>query len=347
MEENTSKKSEAQKGEVLAPNHTADKRQRGLSLRPWPFCLHNVPGDTCHSFTRLGSRPVFLLRRNTTKSSAFWVAFEIASIVVSPQRPKVSDGPCSPSTISNFTTISFLSGFSQLLSDKFHLSTYFTSHITCYMCTQEIIHIWQALGMHLPLGMPLAPRLKKKNYFLCTLPFTWIISTVQYKENNGTNSRSLKSSQRCSKARSSWVPCGGHFELQEILTASGHSSSSGNTDLQLRQRSPLYCLLMTPHPGITRQKTNRKLAIWKLSEVWARWNITRWMITKMEAFESARPAPQHQLIINLVLPVIWTHVYFTKSYFKTAILPLPYTTPWHNLGKVLFAWQVQFFTTTN
>lgn len=36
MEENTSKKSEAQKGEVLAPNHTADKRQRGLSLRPWP-----------------------------------------------------------------------------------------------------------------------------------------------------------------------------------------------------------------------------------------------------------------------------------------------------------------------
>lgn len=51
--------------------------------------------------------------------------------------------------------------------------------------------------------------------------------------------------------------------------------------------------------------------------------------------------------INHQLPITGARVYFTKPHFKIAILPLPYTTPQHSLGKVSFARPVPFLTATN
>lgn len=97
-------------------------------------------------------------------------------------------------------------------------------------------------------------------------------------------------------------------------------------DLQRRQGSPLHFLLMATCPAPQGRK-QVQISYLEISRGMGCRNLPRSMITKREAFESARPAPQHQLIINLVFPVMRMHVYFTKSHFKIVIPPLPYTTP--------------------
>lgn len=182
-----------------------------------------------------------------------------------------------------------------------------------------------------------------KNYFLGTFPLTYYPSLIQRKQWN--KQQELLRPWQCHTAHCSEPMCRG--------TLSTTDSDSLRPFHHLWQPWPSAkteeSSTLSPNghlPSTTGQKTECKLAIWKWSEVWTCLNLTRSMITKREAFESARPAPQHQLIINLVFPVMWMHVYFTKSHFKIAIQPLPHTTPWHNLGKVLFAWPV-LFTTTN
>ena len=76
--------------------------------------------------------------------SVFWVTnFEMVHPLYCCQPPEVrgQDGPCSPSLVSNFTMVSFLSDFSKLFSDIFKLSTYFTSRVTRHMLTHEITHV--------------------------------------------------------------------------------------------------------------------------------------------------------------------------------------------------------------
>lgn len=131
-----------------------------------------------------------------------------------------------------------------------------------------------------------------KQGLLCSpLPFTHQCSLC--KESSGTDGRSFESvTTECVPFLS---PVWREARLQKILTASAHSITSGNADLQLGQEGPLHCLL---RPSC-RVGNKMQIICLEITRGVGLLNPARCRITEREASESARPAAiNHQLSIS-------------------------------------------------
>lgn len=124
------------------------------------------------------------------------------------------------------------------------------------------------------------------NYFLSSLLLTWL-SFLSNTERTG--SRSFPSPWQCRTALSE-PRCGEALSQLPTLTAAGHSITSATLTFS-SDRAVLCVVSQWPLAQHHRAENKVQISYLEIFRGLGCRNLTRSLITKREAFESARPAP--------------------------------------------------------